>query len=347
MGEKFIPCVKLRGFMRKVLLKSGVRKDVAEYVVEGLIQTSLRGVDSHGIRLLPHYVASVKAGRLNPAPKYGFRKTSASTGLLDADHTFGHAAGMEAVKKAIALAEGSGTGHVAVLNSSHFGAAAYYTLEIAKRDMIGLSFTHADALMRTHAGKRPFLGTNPISFAAPCEGESPFCLDMATTVTNFNKIKMLRQANKKAACGVGADAQGIETTDPNEITMLLPIGSYKGFGLSLMIEVLCSLLTGMPFGRDISSMFAAPLTQKRYLGHFIMAIRIDCFQEPGIFKKRMASLMRQLRNEPAMQAGMPVQVAGDPEKRTAGQRLKSGIPLKKEEYFAFKALSAEYKVILD
>jgi len=347
MGGVKISGKKLHCFINKTLIKAGARKDVAGYVSGGLIQTSLRGVDSHGVRLLPHYIASMKAGRINPDPKYRFRKTSFSTGTLDGDHTFGHAAGMEAARKAVELARKSGTGHVAVCNSTHFGAAAYYSLEIAKHDMIGLSFTHADSLMKTYAGKRAFLGTNPISFTAPIQGEGPLCLDMATTLYNFNKVKQLREHGLDAPEGVGADEGGFDTTDPHKISMLLPIGGYKGYGLSLMVEVLCGILTGMPYGPHISSMFKAPLSQKRFLGHFICAIKIDCFQDKKVFKKRMAALVRELRREPSIEKGRQVQVAGDPEKKTFARRMKEGIPLSAAEFEDFNRLSDEYGVKLE
>ncbi|MFA5164057.1 MAG: Ldh family oxidoreductase [Candidatus Omnitrophota bacterium] len=340
----FVPHERLSVFIKKVLLNAGVREDVAYHVNEGLVQASLRGVDSHGIRLFPHYMASVKAGRINPDPEYKFERTSASTGKFDADHTFGHAAGIESARKAVELAKEAGTGSIAVFNSTHFGAAAYFTLEIAKQGMIGLSFTHADSLMKTYAGKRAFLGTNPISFAAPVEGEEPFCLDMATTLYNFNKIKQLRERKHPAPEGVGADTEGNETTDADKISMLLPMGGYKGYGLSLMVEVLCGILTGMPYGPNISSMFKAPLSQKRFLGHFICAMRIDCFQEEKVFKRRMAELLNELRNEPPMEKGVPVQVAGDPEKKAASERTKEGIPMAAPEAEAFMKLSAEYGV---
>ena len=100
-NEIFVSSEKLSVFIKSVLLKARVREDVAEYVTEGLVQTSLRGVDSHGVRLLPHYMKGVKGGRINPNPNYKFIQTFPSTGLLDADHTFGHAAGMEAVKRVV------------------------------------------------------------------------------------------------------------------------------------------------------------------------------------------------------------------------------------------------------
>lgn len=344
MKEVFISAERMYAFMMNVLLKANVRSDVARFVTEGLVQTSLRGVDSHGVRLFSHYLKGIKGGRINPDPKYKFTRTAPSVGLLDADHTFGHAAGMEAAKKAVELANEAGTGHIAIYNSSHFGAAAYYTLEIAKHDMIGMSFTSTDALIKTYDGKRPFLGNDPICFAAPCKDEEPFCLDMATSVVTFNRIRQLRDEKMPAPPGVGANKDGVETTDPNEITMLLPVGGYKGYGLSMIIEIFCSLFTGMPYGPHIPKMFEAPMSQKRFLGQFIIAMRIDCFQDKEIFKKRLSEMMKELRNEPRFDKNIPIQVAGDPEKRNYIERCKKGIPLKLFEYEEFKKISEEYGI---
>lgn len=343
---RLIPAGALKKFAYRVLLSAGVRSDVSRYVAEGLVQTSVRGVDSHGIRLLPHYLRGVAGGRINPEPRYIFRRTSASTGLLDADHTFGHAAGMEASRHAIKLAKKAGTGHVAVCNSTHFGAAAYYALEIAKHDMIGMAFTNTDALVRTYAGRRAFLGNNPIAFAAPCRDEEPFCLDMATSIVTFNKIRQWKEQGALAPAGVGADRDGRETRDPNKIYTLLPIGGYKGYGLSMVIEILCGFLTGMLYGPYIPKMFEAPMSAKRLLGHFIIAMRIDCFQKKSVFKKRMSCLMRELRSEPRMERHQPVQVAGDPEKRTQRERERRGIPLTAKEYDELRAIGEEYGVKL-
>lgn len=325
-----ISAAALESFISEVLSGAGVRGDIAAHVIKGLIQTSLRGVDSHGIRLLPHYIRGVQGGRINPDPHYRFTRTSPSTALLDADHTFGHAAGMEAAGRAMELAREAGTGVVAIYNSTHFGAAAYYALEIARHDMIGMAFSNTDALLKTYGGKRPFLGNNPIAFAAPCKGEEPFCLDMATSVVTFNKIRQLKEKSLPAPPGVGATKDGIDSTDPNEISTLLPIGGYKGYCLSMMIEILCSLLTGMPYGPHIPKMFEAPMNAKRKLGQFVIAIRIDCFQEIAHFKDRLSSMMNELRGEPPMDEDTPIMVAGDPEKKSKLERSKSGIPLTQE-----------------
>ncbi|MDR4508757.1 MAG: Ldh family oxidoreductase [Candidatus Brocadiaceae bacterium] len=336
---------KISEFIKAVLLKASVRDDVAGYVTEGLVQTSLRGVDSHGVRLLPHYLEGVKGGRINSCPKYTFTQTAPSTGTLDADHTFGHAAGMEAAKRSVELASKAGTGHVAIYNSTHFGAAAYYTLEIVKHDMIGMSFTNTDALVKTYAGKKPFLGNNPICFAAPTQGE-PFCLDMATSIVTFNKIRQLRDEGLPAPAGVGANRDGIETTNPHEITTLLPVGGYKGYGLSMVVEILCSLLTGMPYGPHIPKMFEAPMNAKRFLGHFVTAMRIDCFQEKETFKERLSAMIKEIKNEPVLDTENAIQVAGEPEQKNYAERTKNGIPLKMTEYEAFQRISKEYNTEL-
>jgi LDH2 family malate/lactate/ureidoglycolate dehydrogenase len=264
--------------------------------------------------------------------------------MFNADHTFGHAAGMEAAKKSVELAKETGTGHIAVYNSSHLGAAAYYALEIAKHDMIGLSFTNTDALIRTYAGKRAFLGNNPFCAVVPIEGEEPFCLDMATSIITFNKVKQHRESKIPLYDGVAADSNGEETTDAERATMLLPLGKYKGYGLSMFIEVLCSLLTGMPYGPHIPKMFEASMSDKRYLGHFIIAMRIDCFQDKSEFKERMAVMFNEIRNEPAMDKDIPIQVPGDPEKAIAKKRGMTGIPIENKLLKEFVNLGKVYNI---
>ena len=321
----------LKQFSTELLSCRGVRSDIASHVAEGLVQASLRGVDSHGVRLLPHYVRALEAGRLNPSPTYRFEQTAAATGNLDGDHTFGHAAGAEGMSRAIELARESGIGAVAVRNSSHFGAAAYFSLMAAHQQMIGLSFTHADALMLTHGGSRPFFGTNPICFAAPCADEEPFCLDMATTTVTWNKVLRAADSGESVPTGWGVDEQGNDALTADQIVALGPIGSYKGFGLAMMVDVLCGVLTGMPFGPDITRMYADPIEQKRNLGHFFMAIKIDSFIPIDQFMDQLQRMMNNVRAEPPKKAGVPVRVAGDPEKQAYAESLRWGIELSATE----------------
>ena len=343
-SEKLIPAEKIKEFVKKILFKVGVRDDVLCNVAEGLIQASLRGIDSHGIRLLPHYVRGVEAGRINPNPNFSFKKTSISTGKLDGDHTFGHAAGVEGMNKAIELAKEAGTGHVAVYNSSHFGVAAFFAFLAAKQDMIGMSFTNATPHVLTTGSKRAFFGNNPICFVAPCEGEEAFCLDMATSAITFNKVLQFKQEGISLPQNTVADANGNPTTNPESVKYLLPIGDYKGYGLSMMVDILCSLLSGMPSGINVSEMYSDKMGERRYLGHYFVALRIDCFEEISVFKKRMAEMMKALRSEPRRDKNISVQVPGDPEKRIAKIRMKEGIPISRQLLDKLGQISKEYNV---
>lgn len=335
---------KISGFLESALKAVKVRDDVIKHVAQGLLNASIRGVDSHGIRLLPHYIAAVEGGRINPDPQYRFESTASAAGTFDADHTFGHAAGIEAMHRAVDMANSAGAGIVSVYNSTHCGTSAFFALEAAKKDFIGLAFTHANSLLNTPDTTRPFFGLNPIAMAVPCEGEEPFCYDSAPSVITWNKLLQLRQENIDAPLLSGADDKGIPTSDPHKITQLLPIGGYKGFGLAMIVDILCGLLTGMPVGRDISDMYKTPLSQKRYLGQLYMAIKIGAFQPLDVFKKRMKKLMDDVRNEPKTDGNNAIMVSGDPEKKAASERLKNGIPVKEHDLNAFKALADKYGI---
>lgn len=338
LTQQRIPADALRQFALNAFLAVNVTPQVAEETARALWLTSLRGVDSHGMRLLPHYVASLQGGRLNPQPNFAFEQTAASTGRLDADHSLGHAAGMLAMRHAIRLAQETGVGFVSVYNSSHCGAMATYALEACEHDMLGMAYTHATARMRTPNGRRAFLGTNPLCFAAPMANEEPFCFDSAPTPFSFNKVKQYREQGLQLPPDVAADKDGHMTQDPQAADQLLPIGDYKGFGLSLMVDILCGLLTGMPVGGEVSNMFGDPLSKKRYLGHFFGAIRIDAFEDVATFKTRMQKLVDDLRSEPALDPNLPMQVAGDPEKSTQRERATQGIPLYASDVQALNAL---------
>jgi len=331
----------LKDIFTKILVSLKVDERVCFHVVEGLIQTSLRGVDSHGIRLFPHYVRVLEAGRINGRPKYKFYRHGPSVGRLDADHTYGHAAGAKGMKYAISMATKTGVGAVSIFNSSHFGAAAYCGLMAAEADMIGITLTHADALLLTANGKKAFFGTNPICVTAPVKGEDPFCLDMATSKITWNKVKIHREQNKLLEPDVAADSEGNVTRDPFKVVSLLPIGDYKGFGLSMVIDILCALLSGMPFGKEISSMYLSPLHEKRFLGQFVMALDIARFVNVNTFKRRLKKEMDMIRRQPAKNPRKPVMVPGDPEKLAFKERLRKGIPVSKPELKAIEEICKE------
>jgi ureidoglycolate dehydrogenase (NAD+) len=325
------PAEAVRDFLTCALLAAGVEETSARLTAGGIWFASLRGIDSHGLRLLPHYVQAVQQGRISPRPAFRFEQTSPSTGRLDADHGFGHAAGIRAMHHAIALAHDAGSGHVAVRNSSHCGAMAYFALEACREDMIGAAYTHATPKMRTPNAAATFLGTNPICFAAPMASEGPFCYDGATTLMSANKIRVYAEQGLPLPPACGADEEGNETTAPAQVVQLLPMGDYKGFGLAMMVDILCGLLTGMPAGDRVSDMFNDPLSEQRRLGQFYSALRIDLFEDPALFKARLQELADRIRRQPRRHPHTPVQIPGDPEKACQADRQAHGIPISEKD----------------
>jgi ureidoglycolate dehydrogenase (NAD+) len=323
----------LRDVARRVLSKHGVRDDIAGDVVDGLVWTSLRGIDSHGIRLLPHYVAGVVGGRINPNPTLTFSQTAPSIGVVDADHTFGHAAGVFAMRHAVDVASSSGVGAVAVRNSSHCGALSFFGHLAAESGMIGIAFTHATARIKTPGSHKAFFGNNPICFVAPMLNEEPFCFDAAMSSITFNAVRAAADLGRSLDPGLVADANGEPTTDPRLATMLLPIGNYKGFGLCMLVDILCAILTGMPSGNNVSAMFESPMDQRRLLGHFFCALKIECFRDIAGFSSDLADLAARVRDLPSSGCdGLETAVPGDPEKRIYRERLNNGIPVEDHDW---------------
>ena len=332
-------------FHREILTKAGLDSETNEAVTSGLCETSLRGVDSHGIRLLPHYTRSALSGRKNPKPNYRYTQKFPAFGVLDADNTFGHAAGFKAIGYAMQMAKEFGIGAVTVCNSSHPGAMASFTLKAAREGYVAFAFTNADSLLRSHGGQRAYFGTNPTCFAAPRKEEEPFCLDMAPTIFSWNKLLTYREKGEKLPGEYAADEQGVPTSDPDLAQSILPIGTYKGYGLSAMGEVLCGVLTGMPFGRAIPAMFTAPMDKPRHLGQFYLVMRADICQLLSVFEERLQQMTDEVRREPNLD-GERVLLANDPQIEEAQSRKEKGIPVTAKLLEEFRILALDLNVDL-
>jgi len=340
----------LQSFVRGVLDAAGLDDFSADSVATGLCETSLRGVDSHGIRLLPHYAQSALTGRKNPTPNFTFNRTFPAIGMLDADNAFGHAAGMRAIDHAMEMAEELGLGAVGVANSSHPGAMASFALKAARQGYVAFAFTHADSLLLSAGGTRPYFGTNPVCMAAPRDEEEPYCLDMATSVIPWNRLRIHQDSDTPLPGGVAADERGFATEDPHSVKCLMPVGSpiagYKGYGLASMVEVLCGVMTGVPFGRDIPAMFTAPMDQPRQLGQFYLVMRSDAAMAKSEFEGRMQTMTDSVRSEPT-HPGETVMLPGDKEIMEAKRRAAEGVPLDEATVGAFRDLSSQFNVAVN
>lgn len=314
----------LRIAVDRLLQSDSVSSEQSESVADGLIWASTRGIDSHGIRLIDHYVAGVRSGRLNARPSVTHVRTGPSTASLDGDHGFGIHVGRIAMRVAGEIARETGVGAVSVANSSHCGALGYFTTEIARDGFIAVAMTHATRRIATPGSSETFFGNNPMAVAAPMQDEDPFSYDASTSLITFNEVLRQRESGGAIPPGVAADAHGRMTNDAAVAEMLLPIGGYKGFGLSMVVDMFCALISGMPSGDRVSQMFDGPSSARRFLGHFFLAIDISRFQPIDDFAAELSATAGRIRSLPRTGEPGPM-VPGDPEKAIAEKRRVEGI----------------------
>lgn len=335
---------KINEFVKKLFVKIGMNKIDAKKISYCLSETSLRGIDSHGIKLVPHYIKSGIYGRKNPNPTFKVKMRYPGIITLDADNAYGHIAGLKAVEIGIKKAKKIGICAVSVINSTHPGAMGSIALRAAEKGYICFAFTHADSLIRSTNGKRPYFGTNPICFTAPRKNDAPYCLDMSSSIISWNKLMEIRKIKKKSDIFYGSNYSGKDTKYLKDIVSLLPAGDYKGFALASMIEILCGIYSGMDFGRQIRSMYKTSIKKKRYLSQFYILLKIDGVISKSSFLKRMQKLSKQVRSEPKLNKKKKVMLPNDPELKISNIRLSEGIPISNELFLEFKKLSSKYKI---
>lgn len=337
---------ELTRFVCKVLRKAGADEPSAEAVTRALVDTSIMGVDSHGVRLLPHYVKAVTGGRVSGSPNMGFRRNAPAVGCLDADNGFGHLAGFRAIDHGIAIAEELGIAAVSVVNSSHFGAAGCYVLAAAEQGFAALAVSNSDAFVLPHDGTCPFHGTNPLAFAAPVPGQRPYLFDMATSAIPWNRVQQYLTIGADLPADVAADERGCSTMDPARVAGLYPLGGatfgYKGAGLAGMIEILSASLTGMAHGNALLPMGGPDFATPRHVGHLFLVLKPEAFIPLALYEQRILAYLADLRNQPSSSPETRVMAPGDREWSVATERRRHGIPIDAAHWELFRELAERF-----
>ena len=290
---KIFPIEKLREFSTRIFLHFGVPQPDAVQAADVLASADLRGIDSHGVARLYSYVGMLSEGHINPKPKIATVRSTMSTATIDGDNGLGLVVGPHSNRVAMDMAEKAGSGWVSVCNTNHYGIAGYYVLQALERDMIGWAMTNSTKLVAPLWGMERMLGTNPIAIAFPGKEEPPIVIDMATCAAAYGKIEMARRRGEPIPLGWGIDNQGRNTTNPDDPVnggALLPLGSdrerggHKGYGLAVMVDVLCGVLGGANWGP-----FAPPFALRQEMpsrsvgkgiGHFFGACALTALSKP-------------------------------------------------------------------
>ncbi len=338
----------LQSLVVAILDKVGVAREHAHVVADVLIAADERGVESHGVaRLNSYYVSRIRAGKLNPKPNYAIVRETETTVLYDADNGLGHPAGKLAMNAVIEKARKHGSAFGAVRNSNHYGIAGYYAMLALEHDMIGMASTNSVKYGAPTFGRDVLLGTNPLAFAIPAGKEPAFVLDFATTTVPKGKLEVYKRKGLPLKEGWAIDETGQGTTDPDAALRgaLLPLGGFgtdnsghKGYGLGLLVDLLCGVLSGGAFGPTLPTVTE---TKEGAISHWFGAFRVDAFRDVEQFKADMDKELRYFKDSQKVPGQDRIYVAGEIEYEKTLQAKKSGVPVHVKVWDELRKLSAE------
>ncbi len=340
---QLFPETTIRKFASDFLLALGASNEEAEIVADGLTTASLwwHPGQGQGLEKLFRYHRRVKNGGIVPDAPMKWVKDGPSHALLDAGKGFGYVAAHRAMSRAIEKARDGVIAVVGVRNSNHFGIAGYHALQAAKAGMIGWAMTNAGAEMAPTGSAKPVLGTNPWGIAIPRRNHSPIVLDMALTTSGKGMMRWLGRAGKPMPENWALTPEGRRTTDPEEAMdgPLLPMGEYKGYGLSFVTDVLTGVMTGALFGLSVFQQ-----DTNFDVGHQMLAVRPDAFLDRPAFEDRLEELIEEVESAPPIDPDQPVVLPGESEHRRMEERRRKGIPVDRETVERLRGLARELEI---
>ena len=341
-GQILIPADVITRQLETIFSAWGMPKDIIEPTVFTMVETDLRGIDSHGIGMMMRYEEYLTNGFLNINPDIKVLRESPAVAQLTGDSGLGHAPSVKAMEMACDKAEKLGVGVVSVTNSMHHGAVGAYALRAARRGLIGMGCTAAWArCIPPTRSKDAMFATNPIAFAAPASKNRHFVMDFATSTVAVGKVSIAWFNDRPLPVGWVVDADNNPVTDAaiahplctkEPQGGLTPLGgseemsSHKGYGLAAMVEILSTILSGAMYGPALLKR-DPQATNNMAGGHFFMALKPEFFREPGEFQQDLDDMIDALHAATPLDPDKPVLVHGDNEWAHFEARKKEGIPV--------------------
>lgn len=345
-GSSVLPVLSeetLTTFATSLLLAGGANQEEAEIVGESLVQSNMRGHDSHGVMRIPFYLDRVKQGVIKPGSRIKIEDQSPGTIVCSGDWGFGQVVARQVMEETISKASGIGIACGTLRHSAHIGRLGEYAEMAAAKNMVSIitANTHGAAQrVAPVGGKRPRLGTNPICIGMPGGKSGPFVLDFGTSATAEGKVRVKKIAGEQVPDGWLLDPEGNPTNDPHQLYgdppgTILPMGgdqAYKGFGLALMVEMLSGALSGGQCA------FPDPPPPTGNCATFIV-------MDPQLFagyehlKTEVVNLEEYVRSVPRIDGAPDIILPGDPERNTLAERKASGVNLDAGNWEALTTLA--------
>lgn len=289
------PYADLVAAIRDALRREGVPPQIAEVEARLAVDSDLCGVPSHGLRMVPNLFAGIRDGRIKPVPDWRIVRDRAAICVLEGDRGPGRFICLKAMEEAIGRARKFGIGACLARDASHWGRAHAYADLAARAGMIGVCMTNAKTSMAGWGAQRPVIGNNPLAIGLPGpEADRPVVFDMAMSQAAVGKVATFLREGRPVPGNWGLNAEGKPTNDAAAILKgaVLPIGEYKGAGLSLMIQLMTAALAGGLLDHELTGVDSSGLDTGS--NKLFVALDIESFVEPELFRARAKDLFAWL-----------------------------------------------------
>lgn len=321
-----------------------------------LAEADARGVPSHGVSRLKLYRSNIQGGFAKPGAQPEIVWETPSSLVVDGHDGIGSYISEFAVNHMIEKAKNTGTAFCAVRNSNHYGMAGLWSEKVAKNEMLGMAFTNTRSCGIPTFGKQKLLGTNPIAIAIPERGDRIFMLDMATTTIAHGKVEVYDRRKKPMPLGWVVDEHGKGTTDATAFEKLFlsgadcgghlflggegeEFGGHKGYGLGLLVELLCS---GLSMGLASYDLFKKG--KGGGITHFFGAISLNLFGKASELKNHVAEILEKMRNSERIEGHERIYTHGEKEADARALAMKDGIIIDEATCDFLTSLSDEFKL---
>ena len=327
----------ITGFLRTY----EITQSEAEILADNLICAELRGISTHGINFLPMLVERIRKGVLEVPTRMEILSDREAVIHIDGGNGLGQPVTALGMRKAMEKAREYGVGLGLIRNTNHIGLLAYYSMMAAEEGMVGVCMCNSAASMAPWGGAVPFFGTNPLSVAAMDSSGIPVVLDMSTSVAARGKIRRASRLKEKIPRGWALDAAGNPTEDPGEALKgsLLPIGGPKGYGLAFFIDLICGLLSGSKYAREVST-FHQPLSPTG-VGVMVLAMDISRFMPLEVFQEAMRRHVLDIQSSEKSTGTARIYVPGEIEQEKQTRALRDGVEIDDSVMDTVKALFLE------
>jgi LDH2 family malate/lactate/ureidoglycolate dehydrogenase len=344
-AEQLFSSEQLVSFAAALFVKVGLKETDARIMADSYVGNNLRGIDTHGARLIPICLERLKKGGINPRPNITVEAEAPSMLRLNGDNGPGQLVGREGMSRCIVKARDSGTGLVVCANTNNAGAMGSYTRMALEEGMAGLAMATTIPSMFAWGGLKRVISNPPLSISFPGR-KVPFLMDFCLGSVAWNKIYTQRDKGLPLPEGWAVDAEGKPTRDPLEAAAggsVLPIGGHKGYGLTLAIELFTAILGGYHFGDMIKGLFDDP-REGEGITMTLLAVDVARLLRSDTLYERIEEFFDSIKSSPR-QAGVPeILIPGEPEDRVYRGRLREGVPLPEEVRRELQECALQYGV---